>query len=88
MTQIGKKITHLDNVIPITYDDHQHYGLGFYLYLSDIIDRDMVYRNTLEQEDWLFDSNGQWSEEGVSHPELSLAKNFREREYYENVHNF
>lgn len=75
-------------MIPITYDDHQHFGLGMYFYLSDIVDRDMVYRNTLEQEDWLFDSKGNWNEEGVSHPELALAKNFRELEYYENIHHF
>lgn len=76
---------HLDNIIPITYDDHQIKGKAFSLYLSDIIDRDMVYRNLLDGENWLFDSRGEWSEEGVNHPELSLDKNWDEVKYYDNL---
>jgi hypothetical protein len=47
----------------------------------------MVYRNILDGESWLFDSRGEWNEEGVNHPELSLDKNFNEIKYYDNLFN-
>lgn len=78
-------MTHLDNIIPITYDDHQHQAFGVSLHLSDAIDKDMVYRNTLDNENWLFDAQGEWNEEGVAHPELTLDKNWREWDYFRNT---
>jgi hypothetical protein len=50
--------------------------------LSDIIDKDMVYKNNLEEESWVFDVEGEWTPEAENHPELTLEKNFQEIEYY------
>lgn len=82
---VGKKVTHLDNIVPITLDDHQYMAKGITFFLSDAVDKEMVYNNNLEGENWLFDSQGEWDEEGIAHPELTLEKNWRERDYFRNV---
>ena len=82
------KIVGLKNIIPVTMDDHQHAAKGYSMTLSEIVDRDMVYRNNLEDEDWLFDRDGTWDEEGINHPACSLDNNWQELEYYRNTQEY
>jgi hypothetical protein len=81
----GKKIVHLDNVIPISFDDFIHGLTGIHLMPGPVIDREMVYKNTLEGENWLFDAQGSWDEKGIAHPELTIEKNWRELDFYRNI---
>lgn len=82
---VATKIVHLDNLALITLDD---FNIRYTLYSpfhDEIIDREMVYSNRLEGEDWLFDSQAVWDEAGVNHPELTLEKNLKERQNYFNI---
>lgn len=79
------KVVHLDNLALITLDDFNVRYTLYNPFHDEIIDREMVYSNRLEGEDWLFDSQAEWSEEGVNHPELSIEKNLNERQNYYNV---
>ena len=87
MTPAGvvTKVVHLDNLALITLDDFNVRYTLYNPFHDEIIDREMVYSNRLEGEDWLFDSQAEWSEEGVNHPELSIEKNLNERQNYYNV---
>lgn len=52
--------------------------------LPAFLDGVMLYYNKFNQDFMLFEQDGEWKEETVNHPKLSLEARFNEREWQDN----
>jgi hypothetical protein len=76
----------LKNLIPTTAEEYENAHLmGKMLHPAEFLDLEMVYLNSVEQEFLVFDKEGEWKEEGVSHPLLSMEKRFNEHQWMDTV---
>ena len=50
----------------------------------------MVYANASTKEMYVFDKDGEWSDDGINHEALSMDATYNETKWYDefNVHNF
>ena len=72
----------LNNVVPVTPVEFEvAHNLGKMIHPAPFLDLEMVYLNKPKQEFLVFDKDGQWYEEGVNHPLLSLETRFNEHEW-------
>ena len=47
------------------------------------VDDEMIYYNTALKENLFAERDGQWNEETVKHPKLSLETRFNEKEWFD-----
>lgn len=76
----------LKNLIPTTAEEFENaHMMGKMMHPAEFLDLDMVYLNRSEQEFLVFDKEGEWKEEGVNHPLLSMEQRFREHQWMDTV---
>ena len=76
----------IESVIPVTSIEYEIAHIaGKLLKSPEFLDLDMIYLNKPEGEFYIFDKEGNWSEEGVKHPALSMEKTFNEHKWFDNT---
>ena len=71
----------LQHIKPILYDDWSQRNGLIHTYPHPNLDIEMCYEVIPENEALLFEVDGEWFEEGVNNPALSLENNWNEREW-------
>ena len=73
----------LKEVIPITPYDYWCAQWNVFFKQNNIIDLDMIYANHVTKEMYVFDKKGEWVDQGINHPELSMEKAYNETNWYD-----
>ena len=73
----------LKQVIPITPYDYWCASWMVWFKQHNTIDLDMIYANHVTKEMYVFDKEGQWHDQGLEHPALSMERTFNETNWYD-----
>lgn len=73
----------LKNMVPWTYTDLLASSKIPGARLPFLVDPDMIYMNLFLREIYLFEKDGEWNEETVKHPQLSLEKLYDEKKWHD-----
>jgi hypothetical protein len=76
------KTVNIKDVVPVTFPEYESAHLhGKLVQPAAWHDLEMLYLNKLESEFYVFDRDGSWKEEGVSHPMLAWEARFNEHNW-------
>eukprot|EP01016_Furgasonia_blochmanni_P008305 TRINITY_DN1335_c0_g1_i1.p1 TRINITY_DN1335_c0_g1~~TRINITY_DN1335_c0_g1_i1.p1 ORF type:complete len:115 (+),score=28.28 TRINITY_DN1335_c0_g1_i1:329-673(+) len=84
-TGVVTRYVDLKNWIPVTYDDYRGAYRRVLREIPTFVDDEMVYFNTLNNEFFLFDKEGQWDQKNADHPSLSLGARFNEKQWLDQL---
>lgn len=76
----------LKKLVPATAEEFEHaHFLGKMLHPAAFFDLEMLYVNQGSAEFLVFDKEGEWKDEGINHPLLSMEKRFNEHQWMDTV---
>ena len=76
----------LKKLIPVTVEEYENaHFLGKMFDPAEFLDLEMIYLNQATQEFFVFDKEGEWKDEGVNHPLLSMEARFNEHQWMDTV---
>ena len=80
----------IKQVVPITPYDYWCASWMVWFKQNPVLDLDMVYADHSTKEMFVFDKQGQWADEGLNHPALSLENAYNETNWYDefSAHSF
>ena len=80
----------IKEIVPITPYDYWCASWTMWFKQHQSIDLDMIYANHVTKEMFVFDKTGDWNDEGLNHPVLSMDKTYNETNWYDefSAHNF
>ncbi len=80
----------ITNIVPITKYDYWGASHKWWGKQNPCLDLDMIYANRVTKEMFLFEKDGTWHDDGITHEALSVEKTYNETNWYDefSVHNF
>ena len=83
MNGVEQVLLPVTDLIPITKYDYYAASWRCFVKQHTCLDLDMIYANNITKEMFLFDKAGEWHDEGVYHPKLSMDSTFDESKWYD-----
>ena len=80
----------IKQIVPITPYDYWCASWVLWFKQNNTLDLDMIYANHVTKEMYVFDKEGQWAEQGINHPALSMDSTYNETNWYDefSAHSF
>ena len=80
----------IKQIVPITPYDYWVASWTVWFKQHQTIDLDMIYANYITKEMFVFDKVGQWHDQGINHPALSMDSTYNETNWYDefSAHSF
>lgn len=76
------------NMVPWTFSDLMASSTIPGVRLPFFVDTEMIYLNVFLREAYLFEKDGQWNQDTVNHPSLSLERLYDEKKWHDRFRNF